>query len=80
MLARFTRAHKIGFPMLSDKGSRLIKAFDVLDHSVPESSSWYGFAKPIIYIIDPKGVIIHRFSEAEYTERPDPAAVLNALR
>jgi peroxiredoxin len=79
-LKRFATTRKIGFTMLSDKGSALIKAFGLIDVSVPESSSWYGFAKPAIYVIDAKGGITHRFAEVQYTERPDPAAVLDALR
>jgi len=73
-------AARAGCTQPSDKDSTLIKAFDVLDNSAPEGSAWYGLAKPIIYAIDPKGVITHRFSGSNYTVRPEPDAVLNAIR
>lgn len=80
VLTRFARSRKIGFTLLADKGSALIKAFDVLDHSAPEGSAWYGLARPIIYVVDPKGKITHRFSGSNYTVRPSPDEVLQALR
>ena len=52
----------------------------MLDGSVPESAPWYGLARPGIFVIDPKGRITHRFSDADYTVRPAPQDVLGALR
>lgn len=80
LLTRFARRQKIDLTLLSDKDSRLIKAFDVLDNSVAESAPWYGLARPIIFVIDPKGVITHRFSNIDYQTPPEPDDVLNALR
>ena len=80
MIARFARARGIGYTLLSDAGSALIKGFDVIDRSVPESASWSGLARPAIYVIDPKGRITHRFADADYTVRPAPQDVLDALR
>ncbi len=65
--------------MLSDVGSKAIGAFGLIDESAPKGSSWYGFAKPAIFVISKSGKITHRFSTRDYTDRPDPAPVLEAL-
>ena len=80
MIARFARARGIGYTLLSDAESVLIKGFGMLDKSVPESAPWYGLARPAIYVIDPMGNITHRFSDADYTVRPAPQDVLDVLR
>ncbi len=80
MIARFARARDIGYTLLSDAESALIRGFDVIDGSVPESAAWYGLARPAIFVIDPDGIITHRFADADYTVRPAPQDVLDALR
>lgn len=80
VLTRFAGSRNIGFTLLADKGSTLIKAFDVLDQSVPETAAWYGLARPIIYVVDTAGKITHRFSSADYRSRTEPGVVLNAIR
>ena len=55
----------------------MIEAFDVLN----QDSSWHsGIAHPIIFVTDAKGVITHRFSEFDYTSRPDVDRVLKAVK
>tara|TARA_E500000331_G_scaffold6455_1_gene6246 strand:- start:16 stop:186 length:171 start_codon:yes stop_codon:yes gene_type:complete len=53
----------------------LIQTFDVLD-----KAAGYDRPHPIIFAIDPKGTITHRFSPKYYTERPAVQEVLQALR
>lgn len=80
MLKRFSAKEKIGFTLLSDRKSAIIKAFELLDGSVPETSNWHGFALPLIFVIDADGVIRHRFSETNYQQRPDVGVILGVLR
>lgn len=80
MLQRFSAKERIRFKLLSDSGSALIKAFGLLDDSVPATSSWHGFAHPVIFVVDPDGVVRHRFSEANYQQRPDVNMILDILR
>lgn len=55
----------------------MIEAFDVLN----EGSAWAaGIAHPAIFATDPKGVIAYRFSEKEYSVRPEIDDVLEALK
>ena len=75
-LADFATRQSIGFPMLSDPRSEIIRAFGVLDGRYPG----HAIAHPIIFVIDPQGVIRHRFSGREYTHPPDVELVLKTLR
>ena len=78
-LARFARRDGIAFALLSDEGSRIISAFDLTDASLPETNPWYGFAKPMIVVLDERGIVRHRFSIRDKRDRPDIDAVLGKL-
>jgi len=80
VLQRYSAKESIRFTLLSDRGSILIKAFGLLDNSIPATSKWHGFAHPVIFVVDPEGVVRHRFSEENYRQRPDANAVLDVLR
>jgi len=80
VLKRYSAREKIGYTLLSDPKSAIIGAFGLIDGSVPAGSSWYGFAHPITFVVDPDGVIRHRFSEANYQDRPDVDVILEILR
>lgn len=78
-LAGFAHQRDIGMTLLSDKGSAIIKAFDVLNESFAEGSPDHGIAYPIIFISNADGVITHRFSGLNYTIRPDIDTVSKAI-
>jgi len=78
--ARFARARNIAYSLLADKKAEIIEAFGLANPQYPKGSSWYGIAVPAIFAIDPKGVITHRFTSTDYTDRPSPEAVLSVLR
>lgn len=66
--------------MLADPDSRIIGNFGLIDESAPADSSWSGFAHPIIFVVDRGGVVKHRFSEANYQNRPAVDVILEILR
>lgn len=78
-LARFAARDRISYPLLADEGSRIIRAFDLLDAAPPQGSRWYGIAKPMIVALDADGVVTHRFSTEDFRDRPDFDAVMEAL-
>ncbi len=80
MHARFAADRGIGYTLLADRKAEIISAFGLINEQFPRSSRWYGIALPMMFVIDPKGVITHRFSSTNYRERPDPGMVLRALR
>lgn len=79
-LARLGKRAKITYPMLSDSGSAIISAFGLLAENYPPGSFYYGVPHPAIIVIDAEGTVSHRFSEGDYTDRPDIDTVLKALK
>ena len=75
-LTRFADRRRLRFPALADPEAEAIRAFGVLN----SQSSYGGLPHPIIFAIDDKGVVTHRFSRSGYTSRPEIASVLNALQ
>ena len=78
-LASFAVREDIDFALLSDPQSKIIGAFGLIDEAVPRDSKWYGFAHPIIFVVDAAGVIRHRFSETNYQAPPDPNVIFRIL-
>ncbi len=75
-LADFATRRAIGFTMLSDPRSAIIRAFDMLNDRYPG----HAVAHPIIFVIDAQGVVRHRFSGKHYRERTDIDLVLKTIR
>src|SRR5277367_3026768 len=67
VLAEFSRRKSITYPLLSDKGSRLIDAFGV--RNVAATGAQAGIPVPGYYLINKQGVIEKRFFEDGYINR-----------
>jgi hypothetical protein len=59
----------IHFPLLSDEGSTIIRAFGILNEQVPANSEFYGIPHPVTYIVDRNGLIQSRSSDEDYRHR-----------
>ena len=79
MLSDFAADHEIGYTLLADRGARIIGAFGLINERMPRDSSWYGIAHPIIFVIGANGVITHRFSSTNYSDRVPVGVVLKTL-
>ena len=80
VLERFAGRAGIGYKLLSDRGSKIIEAFDLLDPGPSKSTPWYGIASPMILAMDADGIVRQRFSTQGYRDRPEVGAVLKAIR
>jgi hypothetical protein len=67
ILKFFGDRQKIGYPMLGDPDSNVIRAYGVLNEEATGMQK--GFARPGYFVIDPNGVIREKFFEAKYRER-----------
>lgn len=77
MLNRFSTAYKIDFPMLSDLGSKVIRAFGILNTNVPEDHKMmYGMPWPGDYLLTPTGVVREKTFLRSYEYRPSASQVL----
>lgn len=76
MLARFAREHGITFPLLSDRGSVVIRQYGLLNPSYAPDSRAYGVPYPGTFVLDAGGRIVSRHFEAAYQERNTVASIL----
>lgn len=70
ILKEFSARKGITYPMLSDSGSKIIRAFGILN---PEGKGFAaGIPYPGIYLISPDGRVQRRFFESQYSDRFTP--------
>jgi peroxiredoxin len=79
VLAAFAEKRGISFPLLSDEGSRTIRALGLLNEHLPEQHAFYGIqtrdeqlgvAYPGIFVLDENGLITEKHFEQSYRVRP----------
>lgn len=78
-LSTFGAKNEIGYTLLSDPDSEIIKAFDVLNEDIKPGSRAYGIPHPVIFILDRDGVVKAKLYEEGYRTRPPVEAVVEAL-
>lgn len=76
MLSRFAREHGITFPLLSDRGSAVIRRYGLLNPSYAPDSRAFGVPYPGTFVLDADGRIVSRHFEAAYQERNTVASIL----
>jgi hypothetical protein len=78
ILADFARRRGITFPLLSDAGSRTIKAYGILNTTVAEETR-KGIPFPGTFLIDRSGNVKSRFFEEAYQERNTVSTIMIAV-
>lgn len=76
VLSSFATRKNITFPLLSDPGSQVIRAFGILNTTVPADSPASGVPYPGTYIVDPKGRVVAKYFEDDYVERYTASSIL----
>jgi hypothetical protein len=76
VLAEFSSRRKIGFPLLSDPGSKTIKAYGILNTTLDSANPNYGIPFPGTFIVDARRVVTSRFFETAYQERDTISSIL----
>src|SRR4029079_17376218 len=70
----------ITFPLLSDSGSAVIRAYGILNTTVPSSNQQqYGIPFPGTFIVSARGVVTSRVFEAAYQERDTISSIMIRL-
>ena len=94
-IAKTVEKTKAGFPILSDEGLKIMKAYDV-EFEVPENTltryrnsgidlkenngaNGNFLPIPATYVIDKEANVIYRFFNADYKKRPSMAEILAVL-
>ncbi len=69
VLRHFSKRRGIGFTMLSDPDSTVIRKFGILNDSIPETHPFFGIPHPGQYLVDESGVVQAKFFEQSYRDR-----------
>ncbi len=75
----FTDRRRITYTLLSDPKSAVIDRWKLRDPQYPAGNRAFGVPRPIIFVIDRKGVIRASLAEETYKTRPPVAEVLKAI-
>ena len=78
-LKKFDSRYKVNFPLLSDEGSKTIKAFGIFNEEHEEGSRAYGVPHPTIFVVNADKVIKSSIAEEGYRKRPSVEAVLELI-
>jgi peroxiredoxin len=78
-LAAFAEAHDIGYTLLSDEGSEVIRSLGILNHFVtPDQVPYYGIPFPGTYIIDEQGVVAAKFFRRNLAQRDNAETMIDS--
>jgi AhpC/TSA family/Disulphide bond corrector protein DsbC len=76
VLQRFAAAYGIEYPMLSDRGSKVIRAFGILNTNIPDDHPMlYGIPFPGDYLIAPDGTVLDKLFLPNYEHRPSASQI-----
>jgi len=88
VLSNFAERKNITFPLLSDPGSKTIRAYGILNEGVPANTpkplegrfvpggEWYGVPIPGTFMLDKNGVVVAKYFEDDYRERYTASEIL----
>ena len=75
-LKRFSDAHQIAYPLLSDHGSAVIRKFGILNPNIPEGNMFHGIPFPGDYVLAPDGTVTDKHFIPDYQTRPTASEIL----
>jgi peroxiredoxin len=79
VLETFTAKRHLTYTLLSDPKSEIIDRYNLRDPQYPAGSRAYGVPRPIIFVLDPQGVIKANLFEESFKNRPPVSSVLSRL-
>ena len=68
-LKHFATRADIGFPLLSDPGSKIIRDFGILNTGVAPDHQFYGIPNPGEYLVNPDRTVRAKYFEESYRDR-----------
>jgi hypothetical protein len=76
LLKAFADREHIGFELLSDPDSQVIRSYHILNETVDKSSPTFGIPYPGTYVLNERGVVTAKFFEDDYKVRDTAASIL----
>lgn len=77
-MAAFANKYAIGYPLLSDKESSVIRRFGIFNFNTAPELRAYGVPHPVEYLVSPDGVVVKNYFVPNYQHRVAASTV--ALR
>jgi hypothetical protein len=71
----FAEKYKIGFPLLSDAGSAVIRSFGIFNFNIAPGLRSYGVPHPVEYLVGSDGIVMRKYFVPNYQNRVSGAAV-----
>ncbi len=75
-LKKFAGQYHIGYPMLSDKGSAVIKRYGILNTNIPTGHPFYGIPFPGDFLIGADGRVREKLFVPDYQSRASASEIL----
>lgn len=75
-LAKFAAEKKIAYPLLSDRGSAIIRRYGLLNETVDRESRSFGVPHPGTFMLDAARTVRSRSFEERYQERNTAAGIV----
>jgi hypothetical protein len=69
VLRDFSQQYKIGFPLLSDPDSAVIRSFRILNANIAPDLRAHGVPHPVQYLVAPDGTIVQKYFVPNYQHR-----------
>ena len=76
ILKSFAERRAISYPLLADEGSKVIRAFGILNENIPKDNPVYGVPFPVTYMLDGRGRVKSKYFEEDYRERISAANIM----
>jgi len=76
ILKGFAEKHGIGYPLLSDQDSAVIRRFGILNVNIAPELRAYGVPHPVNYLVAPDGRVIRKYFVPNYQHRVTASAVV----
>jgi peroxiredoxin len=77
-LAEFAKHHGITYPLLSDRGSKVIRQYGIENHFVTKDQvPYYGIPFPGTYLVDESGIVTAKFFNRSLAARESAEAVID---
>jgi hypothetical protein len=76
ILRGFADKHGIGFPLLSDHDSAVIRRFGIFNTNIAQGLRAHGVPHPVEYLVAPDGKLIRKYFVENYQHRVTASAVV----
>ena len=79
ILQATTAKRNLTYTLLSDPKSEIIDRYHLRDPQYPPGNRAYGVPRPIIFILDPQGIIKAKLFEESFKNRPPMNSIISRL-